>query len=200
MVVRLALLCHAPTLATRTASFPADDPLDGPGLERARASAFRVGSSAVTLRSPALAARQTADAMVLPARVEPALRECDYGSWAGRSFEDVQTADPEGIAVWLTDPSSRPHGGESLLTLLDRVSAWLATQDEAGKVVAITHASIVRAAIVAALQAPPRAFWRIDVLPLSATRLRRSATGWSLVSVNQRSRPVRGRRDSPATA
>lgn len=191
MVLRLALLCHAPTAATRTASFPRDEPLDGPGLARARAAPLRVPEGAELVLSPALAARQTAEAMELSARIEPALRDCDYGTWAGRSFDNVQTADSEGTVLWLTDPSSRPHGGESLLGLLERVSAWLAVQDGSGQVVAITHASVVRAAIVAALHAPPSAFWRIDIPPLSVTRLRRSGGLWTLVSVNQRSRPPR---------
>jgi broad specificity phosphatase PhoE len=194
MALRLALICHAPTAATRTATFPADEPLDGPGLERARAAAHRFSNTARYLRSPALAAQQTAEALDLPAGIEPELRECDYGCWVGRSINEVQTDDPEGAAQWLSNPSNCPHGGESMLALLRRVSTWLGTHDQSGQVVAITHASIVRAAIVAALDAPPRAFWRIDVSPLSVTWLHRGVEPWTLSSANQRLRPPRNQR------
>ena len=187
MVLRLTFLSHAPTAATRTASFPADDPLDGPGLVRARAVALRSSGAALYWRSPALAARQTAEAMNVEADIEPALRECDYGRWAGRTLDAVQADDPAGTAQWLDDPARCPHGGESVLALLDRVSAWLAAlADRSGEVVAITHASVVRAAVVAALASPPRAFWRIDVAPLTVTRLRGNAGSWTLASSNRR--------------
>ena len=29
------------------------------------------------------------------------LRDCDYGSWSGKSFKDVCASEPEAVAAWL---------------------------------------------------------------------------------------------------
>jgi broad specificity phosphatase PhoE len=45
----------------------------------------------------------------------------DYGTWVGRGFEELRADQPEGIVAWLTDPVAAPHGGESIVNLIDRV-------------------------------------------------------------------------------
>jgi broad specificity phosphatase PhoE len=52
-----------------------------------------------------------------------------------------------------------------------------------GKIVAITHASVIRAATVHALEAGPESFWRIDIAPLSLTRLSANNGRWNLASL-----------------
>jgi len=194
MPLRLALVCHAPTKANRLASFPNDEPLDGPGLQKARAVSLRFTSATRYLRSPALAALQTAEALNIPALIDAELREFDYGRWAGAPIDDIEANDPIGLAKWLSDPAACPHGGETLLAALARVSCWLDEQQGlTGLIVAITHASIVRAAIVHALGAPPLAFWRIDISPMSVTWLNRGKHSWTLASIND-SLPRRARR------
>ena len=39
------------------------------------------------------------------------------------------------------------------------------------RIVAVTHAAVIRAAMIIVLDADPRAFWRIDVEPLCFARL-----------------------------
>ncbi len=184
MTTRLNLICHASTTAVRTAAFPGDEPLDVHGqkksaaLPRGRLRADRY------LTSPALRAIQTANAMKIVAMVEPMLRDCDFGRWSGRTLDEVQAEEPEGVVDWLRDPTAAPHGGESVLALIERVAAWLDAQAAApGKIVAITHASVIRAAIVHAIEAGPGSFWRIDVAPLSLTRLHANNGRWTLASV-----------------
>ncbi|MDI7047409.1 histidine phosphatase family protein, partial [Escherichia coli] len=48
----------------------------------------------------------------------------------------------------------------------------------AQNVVAVTHAPVIRAAIVHALGASPAIFSRIEIAPLSMIELRRSRRGW----------------------
>jgi len=133
-----------------------------------------------------LRAIQTAKALRVPAVVEPLLRECDYGVWAGRTLDEVQSRDPEAVAAWLRDPSAAPHGGESIAALTARVATWLETQRQIpGTTLAITHASVVRAAVVLALRAPPHSFWRIDVVPLSLTKLSSTGEHWTLGSMGE---------------
>jgi len=49
-----------------------------------------------------------------------------------------------------------------------------------GHTVAVTHAAVVRAAVVVTLGAPPAGFWRIDVAPLTATLLRGGPGRWTV--------------------
>ncbi|CAM5776035.1 phosphoglycerate mutase [Labrys miyagiensis] len=180
MTPRLTLLCHAATPALRAASFPMDEALDDRGLAAAGALAARFPKIGRVLVSPALRARQTAEAMGLLGEPCDALRECDYGRWAGLDFEAVASAEPKALAAWSSDPEACPHGGESVTALIGRVGAWLDAERFEGHTLAITHASVARAAVVHAIGAAGRAFWRIEASPLSATELRPSGRGWTL--------------------
>ena len=85
---------------------------------------------------------------------------------------------------WIKDPSSAPHGGESIPQVLARVAAWIAERGgDPGHTVAVTHASVIRAAIVHVIQAQLPSFWRIDVVPLSQTDLRTNGRRWVLRSM-----------------
>ena len=44
----------------------------------------------------------------------------------------------------------------------------------------MTHAAVIRAAVLIVLDAPASAFWRIDVEPLSLTDLRFDGRRWAL--------------------
>jgi broad specificity phosphatase PhoE len=175
------LICHGATAATRASAFPLDEPLEDGAIEQARAFSPALRRWDRTVTSPALGARQTADALSLNANVAPELRDCDYGHWGGRRLADVQAAHPDGVATWLSDLGAAPHGGEPLLALMRRVSDWMADRllDE-GHTVAVTHAAVIRAAVIGALDAPPEAFWRIDVGPLSVVDLRSDKRRWVL--------------------
>ena len=119
MTTRLKLLCHASTSAVRTSAFPADEPLDMQGRQKlAVFPAWPALRADRYLTSPALRASQTAEILQLNATVEPMLRDCDYGRWTGRSFDEVQTQEPEAVAEWVQNPGAAPHGGEFLYLLL----------------------------------------------------------------------------------
>ncbi|WP_371823856.1 histidine phosphatase family protein [Phyllobacterium sp. 628] len=78
-------------------------------------------------------------------------------------------------------PISAPHGGESLTTFLARIADWMSAHgDDGGHTIIVTHASVVRAAIVHALQAPAAAFWRVDIEPLSVTHMGSDGRRWML--------------------
>jgi broad specificity phosphatase PhoE len=184
-VRRLLLVRHAPTVATRSHAFPADEPLDDRGL--AAAAAFKpVGGLGEVLCSPSARCLQTAQAAGLSdVSVVGELAECDFGRWAGRTLADVHDTDPDGVAAWMTDPASAPHAGESLVSFGARVSGWLDDQAElTGRAIAITHGGVVKAAIVHALSAPIDAFWRVDATPLAITELHAHDGRWTVTRMN----------------
>lgn len=181
---RLLLIRHASTDAVRRAAFPLDEPLDELG-RAALASLDRRLGAGEALTSPALRARETVAALGLEARPEEMLCECDFGAWAGRTLAEIADESPGEAREWMLDPGARPHGGESLTELLARVGSWLEGQRRLdGRAIAVTHGGVIKAAVVHVLGAPPAAFWRIDVKPLSITELHASEAGWTLTRSN----------------
>jgi broad specificity phosphatase PhoE len=51
-----------------------------------------------------------------------------------------------------------------------------------GRILAVTHPAVVRAAILVVLDAPPKSFWRIDVAPVSRTVMHFRGHAWTLRS------------------
>jgi len=184
MTARLDLLAHGPSAATRAARFPNDEALEASTVGALEALSGRLCAYAHVLTAPARAARETARALGFDAKVEAALRDCDYGRWRGLVSKDVARRGPDGFAAWLGDPAAAPHGGESLASLIERTGAWLAQSlARESATLAVTHASVDRAAIVSALDAGPSAFFRIEVAPLSFARLSGRAGRWNFVAL-----------------
>lgn len=178
-VVRLSLVSHAMTDATAAGRFPTDEPLNPLGYRQADA-AVEVGPVDAAYCGPEKRTRQTAELLGLSAVVEPALADLDFGHWRGSELGGVAPAD---LAIWLTDPARAPHGGESVVGLLARVRRWLGGLASArGRLVAVTHPAVIRAAVLVALDAPPKSFWRIDIAPLSRTVLHHRGQAWTLRS------------------
>ena len=183
MTARLILIAHASTAAIRGSCFPADEPLDELGRGGAAALAGRLPNADRWLASPELRTRQTAETLGLGAAIEPILRDFDYGFWSGRKIEDVYAREPQAVAAWLRDPEATPHGGESVLSMMQRVAGWLRGEEaHERQSIVVTHSAIIRAAIVHAIGAPPQCFWRIDIAPLSITRLSGNDDRWNLTS------------------
>lgn len=182
MVSRLMLICQGATVATRRSAFPDDEPLD----ERGHSAAGAVRLGLHTERgwvSPMRAARQTAEAVYVDCVEHAGLRDLDYGEWAGRTIADIAAQEPDRLAQWLIDPQFGGHGGESIAGLLKRAGSWLDGQaEERGRAVAVTHAAVIKAIIIHVLAAPPEAFWRIDITPLSQTVLSHDGRRWALRS------------------
>jgi broad specificity phosphatase PhoE len=81
---RVTLLVPAPTAATATAAFSADEPLDARGRAWAGAGRGRVPRADRVRHAPERAARQTCEVLGLTGDVDRSLRGWDVGRWAGR--------------------------------------------------------------------------------------------------------------------
>jgi broad specificity phosphatase PhoE len=184
MPTRISLVAHGTTRDLRAATFGGDDRLDEVGLRKAEALKGSLGKVDAAYVSPALRARETAAALGLAATVDERLRETDFGSWAGLKFNQVMVRQPFKLLSWIRNPATAPHGGESIPAVMERVKAWIAERSkDSGHTVAVTHASVIRAAIVYAIESDLRSFWRIDVVPLSRTDLRTNGRRWVLRSL-----------------
>lgn len=170
---RLTLISHAMTDAMSAGRFPVDEPLNEIGRGQAR----RLRTEDRALTGPELRTRETAELLGLRATAERGLADLDCGQWRG---EMLQSIPPAGLRDWLTDPAAAPHGGESIVELIERVACWMNQLRDVVRTVAVTHPAVVRAAVLVALDAPPKSFWRIDVAPLSHTVLHRRGGAWTL--------------------
>jgi broad specificity phosphatase PhoE len=167
-VVRLTLVSHAMTDAMAAARFPHDEPLNALGQSQIRAAVDRRDTE-VALSAPERRALHTAELLGLQPRVEPRLSDLDVGRWRGHELAAVP---PEQLATWLSRPESTPHGGESVVALITRVREWMAdVSRHPARLTAVTHPAVIRAAILIALESPPKSFWRIDIAPASRTVL-----------------------------
>lgn len=188
-IVRLSLVSHAMTDAMAAGRFPNDEPLNALGHRQADAAIELFGRAKrredfgpvdIAFCGPEKRTRQTAELLGLRAGVERRLADLDCGRWRGGVLGGVQ---PDELAVWLTDPTQAPHGGESVVELIERVRGWMdALTAERVRAVAVTHPSVVRAAILVALDAPPKSFWRIDIAPVSRTVMHFRGHAWTLRS------------------
>lgn len=180
LTVRLIIVCCGATATTRRGGFadPAE-PLDESGAARA-ALRRRAGSTGNAIVAPSVAARQTAAAIGLEARVAPAIADVDWGDWSGLSFEEVYSTSPDALAAWLADPTDATPGGEGLAAVGARVGPWLdEVASGGGEAVAVTHAMIVRVILGATVGIPIGSAMRIDIAPLAVTELS-FHRGWRL--------------------
>jgi broad specificity phosphatase PhoE len=180
-VVRLTLVSHALTDAMAAGRFPADEPLNDAGRRQAGdATGLHFDRATRQLAGPEQRALQTAELLGLRPVVDPCLADLDYGRWRGEELEGVR---PDELQAWLADPAQAPHGGESIVVLIDRVSNWLDSLTfNALRTVAVTHPAVIRAAIVFALGGPPKSFWRLDIAPVSRTVMHFRGHAWTLRS------------------
>ncbi|MEU9781891.1 histidine phosphatase family protein [Streptomyces phaeochromogenes] len=202
MTSRVMLISPAMSAALREARFDDGCPLDPAGLRLAEAAAGSLRAADQVLVSPTVRCRETAAALGLDALAvtEPSeLAGLDVGRWRGATLTEVSAGEPEAVGRWLADPSSAPHGGESVAGLCERVAKWLETVADPGsgaagsgpgsaggsgpgsvRIIAVVEPEIVRAGVVRALGAPESAFWRVDVPPLVATEFSGRAGRWNV--------------------
>ena len=88
----------------------------------------------------------------------------------GGAARRLRPLPPRELEAWLTEPAPAPHGGESIVDLIDGLrGGWTSLTADPLRTVAVTHPAVIRAAILVALDIAPKSFWRIDIAPVSRT-------------------------------
>ncbi|MDQ2749629.1 MAG: bifunctional RNase H/acid phosphatase [Actinomycetota bacterium] len=169
---RLLLIRHGATAHSLGKRFSGRNelPLNSMGLRQAEEVAANldgVGVAAV-ISSPFRRAQQTAEAIgrQLDMDVEnnDDLAEVDFGSWEGRSYDEVRRDQPAELDAWLASPDVAPPGGESFAAVARRVRRGRDTVIAAhpGQTVAVvTHVTPIKTLIRLALDAPPASLFRL---------------------------------------
>jgi broad specificity phosphatase PhoE len=154
------------------------------------AQRFPQGSLDALHTSPVQRCRETAAnlevACGLAAIVDPAAEEVDFGDWTGRRFTQL-----EGDPRWRSWNFDRDHaaipGGETMGHVRARVVTMLKEMlvlHPHGRVAVVTHAEIVRTAVLHVLGLPLQAYDRLEIGPASVTALCLWPGGGRLMGLN----------------
>jgi broad specificity phosphatase PhoE len=187
----LLLLRHGETPLTAQKRFSGsggDDPALSVG---GRWQASRVANALVThgkvnavVSSPLTRCRETAGAVAARLGVEVAvqedLRETDFGSWEGLTFEEVRSRFPDEMTAWLASPSVAPPGGESFADVGTRVSrarGELLAGYAGRTVLVVSHVTPIKTLVRLALGAPEEALFRMHLDPAALSVLAYYADG-----------------------
>lgn len=182
----LWLIRHAPVDGVAGTIHATDAPADLG--DRARLEALRglLPREAAGYASPSRRTVETARALGLEPELLAEFGEQDFGDWTGRQHDELAASGGEAYAQFWGDPSrGRPPDGESFEDQVARVRLGLARIGP-GHATLVVHSGTIRAALCIALDLTPQAALRFVIDPLSLTRIDRLATGWRVVSVNQR--------------
>lgn len=167
--------------------------LGAPGLEQARRLADRFASgNIVAVQSSALerateTAKPIAQRIGLPVEIAEAIMEIDFGAWSGLCFADLEN-DP----VWnlwnRVRHAGRPPGGETMLEAQMRVVAHLERLRSLYRdrsVVLVSHADVIKAALLHYLGLPIDAYARFDIDPASISTLVIGDWGSKVIRMNE---------------
>ncbi len=189
------LVRHGQTPTTGT-TLPGRAPglhLADTGVAQAESVAQRIAAAGkvhAVYASPLERTRETAApiAKATGNRVRSAkgLIECDFGAWTGKKLSDLRKKKEWG-QVQRNPSGFRFPNGESFSEMQVRMADALANLREAhpgGRVVAVSHADPIKAAVAHAMGTPLDLFQRIVVSPCSVSAIVVSDDGPLVLAVN----------------
>jgi broad specificity phosphatase PhoE len=178
---RVTLLCRGATAANRQARLSAEGAVLPKEPARAAALAASLRRFDRVFCGPEASAAETAAAFSAAPIPCPALRDLDHGSWSEQTVDEIAERFPDALRHWTADPAAAPHGGESFETAATRATAWLdGLHGTGGRILAVTHAIVLKLVFAHVLGAPLTAVWRIDVEPLGFLDLSSDGHRWAL--------------------
>ncbi len=174
-----------------------DDPLNEQGW---RQMWLAVGESVhwpwdAVLCSPLSRCHDFAEALCArkptPLRIVQDLREVGFGEWEGRTRDEIRAQRSEQYRAFYTDPvANRPPGAEPLADFRRRVEAVLDSEIRgvpSQRLLVVTHAGVIRAAIGWVLGTPDTELYRLDCDSASMSQIRLdSERGWRVGFTNRR--------------
>lgn len=128
------------------------------------------------------------DVYKIPCTTEENFKEVGFGSWEGRTPDEIKTDNLKEYDAFYHDPvNSRPSGAEDLNDFIKRVkTAYNCTIEKyAGKhILIVAHAGVNRAIIANALHTAPIGLYRIKVNNAGLSRIKHDHLGDHLLYHN----------------
>ncbi len=189
------LVRHGETVAQSSIRFygATDVALSDLGRAQARAVATLLRERVFTrvVASPMCRAREAAHIIVrdphIPLDFLDDLREIDFGTWEGWTFEDIQTRDPDGFHAWQKhDEAFCFPCGESRAAFRARVERALAhiLETGSGAVLVVVHKGVIKSMLRALLHLDAETTRAMPCDLGSVHHLRREHDRWVVVEAN----------------
>ena len=175
---------HGETVLTPTRKFSGTGALDPElmqdGLDQAELvaeEAVKLGAE-VLIASPLNRTRQTAEAIARTTGLEiifdEAWYELSFGSWDGKSIEEVKEQEPDAYQAWLNSTAYAPGGGESwdqATVRIEEALEKLVAEYPGKKIIVVTHNGVIKTAVRLAIGAPAEAVFHVDAAPCSISSI-----------------------------
>ena len=175
---------HGETVLTPTRKFSGTGALDPElmqdGLDQAELvaeEAVKLGAE-VLIASPLNRTRQTAEAIARTTGLEiifdEAWFELSFGSWDGKSIEEVKEEEPDAYQAWLNSTAYAPGGGESwdqATVRIEEALEKLVAEYPGKKIIVVTHNGVIKTAVRLAIGAPAEAVFHVDAAPCSISSI-----------------------------
>ena len=174
------LVRHGETILTPTRKFSGTGSLDPELTKEGLAQAALVATEIakldpeVLIASPLQRTRQTAAAIEsttgLTAILDEAWYELSFGTWDGKSIEEVKEQEPDAYQAWLNSSSYQAGGGESYdqaAIRIDQALDRLVAQYPGKRVVVVTHNGVIKSAVNLAMGGPNDGVFHLDAGPCS---------------------------------
>jgi probable phosphoglycerate mutase len=150
------------------------------GLEQAdlvATEAAKLGAE-VLIASPLKRTKQTAEAISRTTGLEiifdESWYELSFGTWDGRSTEEVRTEEPDQYQAWLNSTAYAPGGGESYdeaSLRIEEALEKLVAEYPGKKIIIVTHNGVIKTAAKLAVGAPADAVFHMDATPCSISSI-----------------------------
>ena len=175
---------HGETVLTPTRKVSGTGALDPElmqdGLDQAELvaeEAVKLGAE-VLIASPLNRTRQTAEAIARTTGLEiifdEAWFELSFGSWDGKSIEEVKEEEPDAYQAWLNSTAYAPGGGESwdqATVRIEEALEKLVAEYPGKKIIVVTHNGVIKTAVRLAIGAPAEAVFHVDAAPCSISSI-----------------------------
>lgn len=167
---RLILVRHGETASNAQGLWQGkhgDDPLNERGRAQSLAAAGALGDSSASaiyasdLRRAVETAEIIGARLNLPVKIHAGLREYGFGDLEGATTDEVLAQWKRLLALWRTDPSAKPPGGESALEFTLRVGSALQEimgQHEGEDLIVVAHGGSLSVALAVLVGEPSN--WR----------------------------------------
>jgi len=175
---------HGETILTPMRKFSGTGELDPElmqeGLEQAQLVADEVVKlgAEILIASPLKRTRQTAEAIARTTGLEiifdEAWYELSFGSWDGKSLEEVREESPDEFQAWLDSTSYAPGGGESYDQASERIETALeklVAQYPGKKIIVVSHNGVIKTAAKLAIGGPSESVFHMDASPCSISSI-----------------------------
>lgn len=173
------LMRHGEPVGGRMFRGQTDDPLSDTGWQQMRDATRDPPAWQAIVSSPLLRcaefATELAERLDVPLELDNAIVEVCFGSWEGKTPEQIEREDPGALTRFYHDPEvARPPDAEPLSSLqqraVDAIDRYLDVY-RGQHLLLVTHGGIIRSAIAHALGMPSGAIYRSIVDYAGITRL-----------------------------